>query len=300
MIGITAGASVAAINAALAAAANSGGGIVQLAAGDYPIAANEQISWPANGTGVSLAGEGMYGSRFRVAAGRSSDVLTITQGNPAHVLLRDVGFVMAGRPAAGAVIHAANNHNLILERALILGAVNDGIKIDGGSGQYLATLRDVSIEATADSYRALVLGDGPLVMQGAYIFGCKFAQSQYGIWCDYVSGLDLVHSELLDHQNHGFVTYPQPGHSCEAFQITGLTADSCGGTGIYLGSGGGYLDKIMLVNCWSGSNNKGLEVAGAPQGGRVTLDTTMLFGNRAAAYQDYGATSLVVRGAMIG
>lgn len=302
MIQVPAGSTVATVNTALTQAANAGGGTVMLAAGDYPVQANEQIVWPANSIGVSLIGEGMYGSRVQVAAGRSTDVMVMTAGNPAHVSVRDVGFVIDGAISGGAVIHAANHHNLILERILLLGPFYDGIKIDGGSGQYLATLDKVSIEGAASSFRSLALGsDNSPVTQGIYIYNCKFAQSQYGIWCDFVSGLDLVHTELLNHTQHGFLTYPVgPNRSCEAFQITGLTADSCGGAGIYFGGGGGFVDRISMINCWSGSNNVGLEILGAPNGNRFLLGFSMLTDNKTEAIRDYGATSFQQSNNIIG
>jgi hypothetical protein len=132
------------------------------------------------------------------------------------------------------------------------------------------------------------------VAQGIYMSGCSFAQSEYGIWCDYVSGLNLVSCELLDHAQHGFVCYPQPGRSCESFRLTNLEVDSCGGTGFYLGSGGGNIDLITMSNCWSGSNNIGIEVAGAPNGNRVRWSGGDIVFNRTQAVRDYGATSLIV------
>lgn len=293
MIEVTSGSSVAAINAALVAAANAGGGMVQLEAGDYQIGAAEQIAWPASGTGVSLLGQGIYGTRFHLDGGRSGDAVNLTAGNLSHVSLRDMGFYASAQITSGAVIHTANCHNLIMERIMVTGPYNDGIKLDGGAGQYLATLRDVSTEATG-SYRSLCLGtDRVPLLQGVYLFGCKFFGSRYGIWCENVSGLTIIGGEVLQHTADGFVTYPQAGEVCEFFQLTAFSADSCGDTGIYLGSGGGIVQGVTVNNSWSGSNkNVGMQIVGAPQGNGIAITGgTRMEGNINGSIVNYGASN---------
>jgi hypothetical protein len=279
-----------AINAALAKAALLGGSEVVLSAGRYVIPATSSIKWPASANGVSLVGEGPLASVIQAEGGRSSDLLDLTAGNLAHVRMAGFGISALGVIGSGAMIHMADCYDPVIERVRLDGPFNDGIVIDGGPNQYLATLDKVTMPGDPRSFRCLVLGENSLV-QSVYVSRCSFAASRYGIWLTNASGFYPSLTEVLAHVEHGLVTYPMPGQVVEWVQATQLIADSCGGTGLYLGSGGGAVRGVSFCNSWSSSNNNGIEIA--PACNDVCADyTTRFLANRNRSVIDYGGTNI--------
>jgi hypothetical protein len=279
-----------AINAALQQAAVLGGSEVVLSAGRYLVPATSSIRWPANANGVSLIGEGPLASVIQAKGGRYSDLLDLTTGNLAHVRIAGVGISALGVIGSGAMIHAANCYDLLIDRVRLDGPFNDGIVIDGGQNQYLTTITCVTMPGDPRSYRCLVIGESGYP-QDTYINLCKFAATQYGIWVQNAGGVYPSSTETLGHVQHGFITYPGGGQNVDWVQATQLLADSCGGTGIYLGSGGGAVRGVSLSNSWSSSNTNGVEIA--PECDDVCFDaTTRFLANRNRSVIDYGGTNV--------
>jgi hypothetical protein len=279
------------INAELARSAAQGGGEVMLPAGHYSIPSTSSIIWPANANGVSLIGEGPFASTILTDA-RGSDLLDLTAGNLSHVRIAGLGISVAGPCIGGALIHAADCYDLIVERVRLDGPYNNGIAIDGGPNQYLTTLINVVCPGDPRCYCCVIIGQNVLP-QDTYINLCKFAGTQYGIWVQNASGVYLSSTEVLDHVHHGFVTYPMAGQVAEWVQATQFIADTCGETGIYLGSGGGNVRGVSFSNSWSSNNNNGVEIEAAPLGDNICFDAaTMILVNRNRSVIDYGATNV--------
>ena len=75
-------------------------------------------------------------------------------------------------------------------------------------------------------------------------------------------------------------------------QLTGLIADTCGGTGIYLGSGGGTVQGVTIANGWSSSNNIGMEIDPAPLANQITYGLSRFLNNKTSCVVNYGATNV--------
>jgi hypothetical protein len=279
------------INTALAQAASQGGGEVIIPAGRYHVPPASSIRWPASANGVSLVGEGPLASVIQADA-RGSDLLDLTAGNLAHVRIAGLGISALAPCSGGAMIHAANCYDLVVERVRLDGPLRDGIAIDGGTNQYLTTLSFVVMPGDPRSFRCVVIGEAGYP-QDTYISLCKFAATQYGIWVQNAGGVYPSSTEVLGHAQHGLVTYPMPGQSVDWFQATQFLADSCGGTGWYLGSGGGTVRGVSLSNSWAASCNNGLEISG--QCADVCVDApTRFLANRNRSVIDYGGTNVRV------
>jgi hypothetical protein len=289
------------VQAAINYAASIGGATIYLGPGPLTTAAGTQLIWPSSANGVSVKGDGPQTTLLSINGNLTSDVFVLTAGNLAHCQIRDMGFACNGTGTGGALIRFGNAYAGHVENVRMANGFWNGVLVEGGSNQYLMTIRDLICPAAASANACIILGSDavPALAQGIYIDTCKLAGSAFGVYLRNASGIDVSDTECLDHGQSGVITSPGNTEQVKSLQMTGILCDTCGAAGINLGNSGGNLSFVSLSNCWSASSVYGILIANNPLANNISIVGCQIHVNKQNGIRNIGANAVLIANCLL-
>jgi hypothetical protein len=289
------------IQAAINYAATIGGATVYLGPGPLTTAAGSQLVWPSNANGVSIKGDGPQTTLLNINGNPAVDVFVLTAGNLAHCQVRDIGFNVNGIATLGALIHAANAYAFHAENVRMANGFYNGVFLEGGSNQYLATLRDLVMPAAGSANACIILGGDPPSddVQGVYIDTCKLAGSAFGVYMRHCGGVSIADTECLNHGQSGFITSPSATCIVKDVTMTNCFADTCGLAAINIGESGGTVVAVSIEGGSANNSNEGIIIGPNPYVNNVAILGVQVFVNKLSGIHNYGANAVQISACMI-
>jgi hypothetical protein len=283
-----------AIQAAITACGVAGGGVVFLPPGVYQTSAALTI----NVSSVSLIGSGRSASVFTPkGAYVSGDIIQVGNGtlNPSYNTLASFGITCSQAVrSGGSGINLRNTHDTrITDFVSYYDYV--GVTIDGGSGQFEATLDNFEINSAVNT--GIIIGPNHIV-QDCWIERGVVSTCPTGILYEQLSGGHLTSVDVIACTNYGIILYSGTAGITALFCYDVQADTTSAGPGWATGSTG-TISNVVLTACWACSNHlSGISLAATNTNG-VTITGCVVMNNKQHGIAVAAGTCLIITNCQI-
>jgi len=268
----------AAIQAAITAAINAGGGKVYLPAGNYLISSTLNIT----GNDITIVGDGMNTTLItcNFAAG---DIISIQNTSTifcSNIQITQLGITSTITKTSGAAIAARGGHNLKLSYITLNSNLYTGFQFDAGAGnQFLFYLNDFEINSgSAFGIVVGLEGNGYTnLVADLFINRGSIANCGAGIGLFNASGVYLKDIDCIVNDKDVYIC-PTTGNFVQALWADTVLGDSANKSGWSLVSNGGAILDVNLSNIWASTCGRS-NIAGDNHGIRIDAPSSGLVSN---------------------
>lgn len=207
-------------------------------------------------TGSNIHLIGVKGATIAALSNATSDGFVFGSGstNPSECVIDGFIITPGGSKTAGASIRSINCHNLTIRNIVTRGVNWTGIKIDGGSGQYLVYADNVELNACANA--GVVIGDSDLIAtypQGIFLSNFEIAYCGNGMMIYSCGGLQCTNVDIIGATGPAVSIVPGSGQAVVWPVFEACNADTGSNSGFYF-AGSGPIGNVRMTNCWGSSN----------------------------------------------